>query len=220
MQLLMGAGRRERDISGVFTTFWRRPIGLLDVIRGSLAFYLVQLTSLETGQVSYLLSSPWTRQSEEGFWNAPSPANWEKPARLTTHRLSLAREGWRKSGHHHECQFSTARSEDWAVPTKFWISAGKGSAPSPSLPCWNELFCTQNHGAPFTAEEKQSTKPRCSLELPSLSTGKPLKEVRKDHRSAWTEEVTSRCLFFSFFSFLFPLSYSMVIRNIVIKQQV
>lgn len=67
MQLLMGAGRRERDISGVFTTFWRRPTGLLDVILGSLAFYLVQLTSLEIGQVSYLLSSPWTRQSEEGF---------------------------------------------------------------------------------------------------------------------------------------------------------
>lgn len=136
----MGAGRREWDFSGVFTTFWRRPIGLLDVILGSLAFYLVQLTSLEIGQVSYLLSSPWTRQNEEGFWNAPSPANWGKPARLTTHRLSLAREGWRKSDHHHACQFPTARSEDWAVPTKFWISAGKGSAPAP--PCHAEMNCS------------------------------------------------------------------------------
>lgn len=106
--------------------FWRRPIGLLDVILGSLAFYLVQLTSLEIGQVSYLLSSPWTRQSEEGFWNAPSPANWGKPARLTTHRLSLAREGWRTLGHHHACQFPTARSENWAMPTKFWFQQVKG----------------------------------------------------------------------------------------------
>lgn len=89
-------------------------------------------------------------------------------------------------------------------------------------PCHAEMNCSAPRimGAPFTAEEKQSTKLGCSLELPSLSTGKPLKEVRKDHRSAWTEEVTSRCLFFLFFSFLFPLSYSMVIRNIVIKQQV
>lgn len=35
MQLLMGAGRRERVVSGVFTTSWRRPIELLDVILGS-----------------------------------------------------------------------------------------------------------------------------------------------------------------------------------------
>jgi hypothetical protein len=55
MQLLMGAGRRERDVSGVFTTFWRRPIGLLDVVLGSLAFYLVQLTHL--GDRPNLLSS-------------------------------------------------------------------------------------------------------------------------------------------------------------------
>lgn len=32
MQLLMGAGRRERVVSGVFTTSWRRPIELLDVM--------------------------------------------------------------------------------------------------------------------------------------------------------------------------------------------
>lgn len=94
-------------------------------------------------------------------------------------------------------------------------------SPDPMLK-WTVLY--PESWAPFTTEEKQSTKPGCSLELPSLSTGKSLKDARKDHRSAWIEEVTSRQMcFFFFFFFLFkffPLSYSMVIRNIVIKQQV
>lgn len=84
----------------------------------------------------------------------------------------------------------------------------------------------------------QAWEKQCEIQElpPSLGTGKPLKEARKDHGSAWTR-VTSRlisrfcccCFLFSpfvFFSFFFlvfknfPLSYAMVIRNIVIKQQV
>lgn len=52
---------------------------------------------------------------------------------------------------------------------------------------------------------RNSAKPGCCPEPPSLGTGKPLKEARKDHRSAWTEEVTSRqiCSFFFFCGIFF-----------------
>lgn len=58
----------------------------------------------------------------------------------------------------------------------------------------------------------ETVKPGCYLEPPLLGTGKPLKEARKEHSSAWTEEVTSRqtcrfcvCVFVVFFFFDFLL---------------
>lgn len=111
------------------------------------------------------------------------------------------------------CQLPTPKVEGTrlCVPTR--VTSGQGSAPA-------EVNCpTPRLLEPLSqVQEKQSTKSGCCLEPPSLGTGKPLKEASKDHRSAWTEEVTSRqiCLFFLFY---FPLSYTMVIRNIIIKQQ-
>lgn len=71
------------------------------MILGSLAFYLVQFMGLETGQASYLLSSPWTQQSEEGFEMLQALLIGGSLPVLTSYRLSLAREGWRKLGHPH-----------------------------------------------------------------------------------------------------------------------
>lgn len=175
------------------------------MILGSLAFYLVQLTSLEIGQVSYLLSSPWTRQSEEGFWNAPSPANWGKPARLNTHRLSLAREGWRTLGHHHACQFPTARSEHWAMPTKFWFQQVKGVRLLP--PYHAEMNCSAPRiMGPLSRQRRNKVQNLgAAWSFLHLAQGSLWKKWGKITDLLGQKKWPADVFFFSFFSFLFSL---------------
>lgn len=121
---------------------------------------------------------------------------------------------------------------DSSCPTQRWkrtrwcqlhsgLRQGKGALSHPPT----EVNCPAPVSPDLSHKHwRNSAKPGRCLEPPYLGTGKPLKEARKDHGSARTEEVTSRRIcqvfFFVCFCFYFPLSYATVIRNIVIKQQV
>lgn len=200
MQLLIGWERRERDISGVFAISWKGPTGHSYVVLGSLAFYLVWLTHVEMWQTSHLPSGPPDSVKWEPYW-------WGGLlSRLSIHGHSewvTGRDAG--SGHPRGLQLPHPEEEgDQVVPTTFWTSRGQGSARAPTH--WGEL-CPAPASWDLSQHGRNSAKPGCYLEPPLLGTGKPLKEARKDHRSAWTEEMTSRqicCVFFLlFFLFVF-----------------
>lgn len=180
---------------------------------GSLAFSLVQLTGSETGQASRLHSSPQARQSGKDETHS-NPTGREACEADSLHGLTVTR----------------SREGDWgsqATPVDSSSQRWKGTRLCRLHSGLQQVKGALLHPEPWDLFHKygrnKSAKPGCCLEPPSPGTGKPLKEARKrpriclDRRS---DQQTDLSFFFFFFFFYFPLSYAMVIRNIVIKQQV
>lgn len=210
MQLLMGAGRREGCFWSLHyflkETHW--TVGCDSGVSG-----ILPSTAKRFGDRSSLLSPLQLLDSAKwgGFWNAPSPANWGKPARLTRHRLSLAKERVEGVEPPHACQLPTPRGGDRAVLTKFWTSAGIGSAPTPS-PNAEMNYPAPRIMGPLSQQRNKVQNLGAAWSFLHLAQGSLWKKRGKITGLLGLKKwPADRCLFFL-------LSYSMVIRNIVIKQ--
>lgn len=106
-----------------------------------------------------------------------------------------------------------------AVPIKFWTSAGKGSVHATPHPWHTEMNCpVPRIMGPLSQQKRNKVQ----------SVGAAWSFFHLAQGSLWKKQgkiidllglkkwPADRGLFF----FYFPLSYSMVIRNIIIKQQV
>lgn len=156
------------------------------------------LQGLKTDQVSYLLFSPWTQQSLEGF-----EMLWALLTLESLPDLLYTGSPWPGKGGGSWATPMRASSSSLEVRTRLCpLSSGlqhvKGVLLSPDL----MLKWTVVYMGPLSQQRRNTAQNLGTVwSFLHLAQGSLWKKQGKINRSAWTEEVTSRQMCFFFFIF-------------------